>query len=180
MDSPDKAVREQALAGYKQSIDVAAQLGLRWARPLPRSEKPDMQLHVASYRELAGYAAEKNIELLVENFGWMQGDADSVVKLVQAIGKNVRACPDTGNWNTNEVRYEALKRTFPIAATCDFKARQLGPNGEHPLYDLKKCFTIGWEAGFRGPWCFEHANNDTKALLRELGLLRDMLRAWIV
>ena len=29
-------------------------------------------------------------------------------------------------------------------------ARQLGPNGEHELYDLKRCFSIGWQAGFRG------------------------------
>jgi hypothetical protein len=179
MDSPDKAVREKALAEYKKSIDVAAHLGLRWARPLPRKERPDMSIHVASYRELADYAAERNVEMLVENFGWMQGDTESVVKLVKAVGPNIAACPDTGNWNSNDIRYAALEKTFPIAVTCDFKARQLGPNGEHALYDLKRCFTIGWKAGFRGPWCFEHAHADTKVLLRELALLRDMLQGWM-
>jgi len=119
------------------------------------------------------------VEMLIENYGWMQADPKSVVKLINAIGKNVSACPDTGNWDSKELRYAGLAETFPIATTCDFKARTLGPNGEHALYDLKRCFEIGWKAGFYGPWCLEHANSDRKTLFQELGLLRDMLRRWM-
>lgn len=179
MNSPDRSVRDKALTEYKRSIDVAAHLKLEWARPLPRKELPNMEIHVASYRELCDYAAERNVQMLVENFGWMQADSDSVVKLIKAIGGNVAACPDTGNWDSDKIRYDGLAKTFPIAVTCDFKARALGANGEHELYDLKRCFDAGWQAGFRGPWCFEHAHADTKVLLRELGLLRDMLRGWM-
>ncbi|MCA9021151.1 MAG: TIM barrel protein [Planctomycetaceae bacterium] len=179
MNSPDAAVRNKALDTYKASIDVASHLGLKWARPLPLVPKPDMKIHVASYRELCEYGAERNVQLLVENYGWMQSDPGSVVKLVKAIGENVAACPDTGNWDSEEIRYAGLKKTFPIAVTCDFKARNLGPRGEHPLYDLKRCFEIGWQAGFRGPWCFEHANKDRKALFKELLLLRKSLETWM-
>ncbi len=179
MNSDNAEVRKHALDEYKKSIDAAAHLGLKWARPLPQAEKPDISIHIASYQELCDYAADRNVEMLVENFGWMQSDPDSVVKLVKSIGRNVAACPDTGNWDSNELRYTGLARTFPIAVTCDFKARTLGPNGEHELYDLERCFEIGWKAGFRGPWCFEHANADTTILFRELGMLRDMLRRWM-
>ncbi|MBM82482.1 MAG: hypothetical protein CMJ78_18105 [Planctomycetaceae bacterium] len=178
MGSIDKDARSLALSEYKKSIDVAAHLGLRWARPLPRAEKPDRKTYVASYQELAKYAAEKEVTMLVENFGWMQNDSESVVKLIKEVGDNVEACPDTGNWDSKQLRIDGLKKTFPIAVTCDFKARKLGPKGEHPLYDLKQCFEIGWQAGFRGPWCFEHANTDTNALFRELNLLGNMLRDW--
>ncbi|QDV20129.1 Xylose isomerase-like TIM barrel [Gimesia panareensis] len=178
MNSPEKATREKALQTYKQSIDVASQLGLKWARPLPLKPRPDMQIHIASYRELCDYGAERNVQLLVENYGWMQSDPASVVKLVEAIGHNVAACPDTGNWDSEQLRYAGLEKTFPIAVTCDFKARAIGPRGEHPLYDLKRCFEIGWQAGFRGPWCFEHANKDRQMLFKELGMLRDMLQTW--
>lgn len=116
--------------------------------------------------------------MLVENYGWMQGDPESVVKLVKAVGRNVAACPDTGNWNDNDIRYAALAKTFPSAVTCDFKARTLGPNGEHEAYDLRRCSEIGWTAGFRGPWCLEHANRDRRTLFRELALLRDSIREW--
>lgn len=179
MNSADAAIRNQALTTYKQSIDVAAHLGLKWARPLPLVKRPNMKIHIASYRELCEYGAARNVQLLVENYGWMQNDPASVVKLVNAIGENVAACPDTGNWDSNPLRYAGLKETFPIAVTCDFKARNLGPNGAHPLYDLKRCFEIGWNAGFRGPWCFEHANKDQKQLFRELVMLREMLQGWM-
>lgn len=179
MNSANAATRSKALTTYKNSIDVAAHLGLKWARPLPLVKRPNMDIHIASYRELCEYGAEHNVQLLVENYGWMQNDPDSVVKLVNAIGDNVAACPDTGNWDSNPIRYAGLKKTFPIAVTCDFKARALGPKGEHPLYNLKRCFEIGWNAGFRGPWCLEHANKDQKQLFRELVLLREMLQGWM-
>ena len=73
MNSPDKAVREKALSEYKRSIDAAAQLGCKWARPLPQAKRPDMQIHIDSYRELADYAAKHNMQMLVENLdGWIK------------------------------------------------------------------------------------------------------------
>ena len=179
MNSSEEAVRERALRAYERSIDAAARLGCRWARPLPARPRPDMAIHVTSYQRLCDYAAKREVQMLVENFGWMQSDAQSVPKLVKAIGRNVAACPDTGNWDSEELRYAGLAKAFPLAVTCDFKARQLGPGGEHPQYDLKRCFQVGWDAGFRGPWCLEHANRDRAALFRELTLLRDMLREWM-
>ena len=179
MNSPDRETRTRALDTYKRSIDAAARLGCRWARPLPSAAKPDMAIHVASYRELCDYAAERNVQMLIENYGWMDGDPDSVPKLIEAIDRDVAVSPDTGNWSSNEVRYAALAKIFPYAVTCDFKARELGPDGAHSLYDLRRCFEIGRSSGFRGPWCFEHANRDRAALLRELGLLRDMLQEWM-
>ena len=57
MDSPDEQVRAHAVSEYKKSIDTAAQLGCRWARPLPLAEDPDFSIHVKSYRKLADYGA---------------------------------------------------------------------------------------------------------------------------
>lgn len=179
MNSRDEAVRRRALDAYRRSIDAAARLGCRWARPLPLAEKPDMQLHVAGYRELADYGKGRGVRLLVENYGWMDDDPQSVPRLIEAIDRDVAASPDTGNWASDKVRYAGLAEAFPLAVTCDFKARQLGPEGEHSAYDLRRCFDVGWKAGFRGPWCLEHANADRAALFRELALLRDMLRRWM-
>ena len=177
--SPDSDKRTHALSVYKKSIDVAAQLGLKWARPLPLSVRPDLKLYVDAYRRLADYGAARKVGMLVENFGWLDKEPGLTVKVLDLIGSNVAASPDTGNWANNTVRYAGLKQTFPRAVTCDFKARTLGPKGEHPLYDLKRCFMIGHAAKFRGPWCLEHANRDRKLLFKELALLRDMLRGWM-
>ena len=128
---------------------------------------------------IGAWHAHGMLQILVENYGWMESDSESVVKLINAVNRNLAASPDTGNWKNNDLRYEGLKRTFPLAVTCDFKAGQLSPEGEHKLYDLKRCFEIGWKFGFRGPWCFEHANRDRMTLFRELAMLRDMLRKWM-
>ena len=179
MNSPERSVRDKALTEYKRSIDIAAHLGCRWARPLPAQTKPDMAIHVASYRELCEYAAERKVQMLVENYGWMQADPNSITSLVSVIGDNVAAGVDTGNWDSQELREQGLKNSFPIAATCDFKARNIGPRGEHPAYDLRTCFDLAWKSGFRGPWCFEHGSPDTTQLFHELGLLRGMIETWI-
>jgi hypothetical protein len=134
---------------------------------------------IEGFRELADYAAPRQIQVLVENYGWMETDPDSIVSLIKAVDRNLAASPDTANWNTNEIRYQGLERSFPSAVTCDFKPKRLGPDGEHTAYDLKRCFTIGWDAGFRGPWCLEHTNRDAEQLFRELRRLRDQLPQWI-
>jgi hypothetical protein len=179
MNSADEAVRKRAIDTYKICIDAASRLGAHWARPLPGAMRPDMPRHVAAYRELMEYAAPRKIQMLIENYRWMQDEPDSVTKLIAAIGGNVAASPDVGNWADNDIRYAGLEQTFPFAVTCDFKARVLGPQGEHPLYDLQRCFEIGWKSGFRGPWCLEHLHADRKTVVRDLGLLRDMLRGWM-
>lgn len=179
MNSPDAAVREKALAEYRGSIDAAAHLGIPYVRPLPLKEHPDMAIHVASYRALADYGAERGVKLLVENYGWMESDPQSVPKLIKAIERDIAATPDTGNWENDDVRYAGLKAAFPHAVSCDFKARTLGPNGEHALYDLKRCFEVGWECGFRGPWCLEHAHSDRTQLFKDLIVLRDQLCGWM-
>jgi hypothetical protein len=174
----DPAVRAKALAECKLWLDTAGRLGLRWARPLPLKTTPDYKAYVASYRELADYAGERGVQMIVENYGWMDSDAETVPRLLKDVGKNVAPAPDTGNWTSDDVRYAGLAKLFPTAVTCDFKAGKLGPSGEHTAWDLKRCFDIAWRAGFRGPWCLEHADADRAKLFGELGLLREMLRKW--
>jgi hypothetical protein len=178
MGSPDADTRARAMKQYQLAIDAASRLKMRWARPLPTKARPHLPTYIASFRELADYANERGIQMLVENYGWMDSDADSVPQLIKEVGRKLAACPDTGNWSSDEVRYAGLAKVFPLAVTCDFKARELGPQGEHAAYDLKRCFQIGWDAGFRGPWCLEHAHRDRRQLFRELALLRDLLRQW--
>jgi len=177
MASPDEAQRRKALDVYKRTIDAAERLGCRWVRPLPRSERPDVKLYVDSYRELIDYAKPKGISLLIENFGWMTDDPQIIPKIISAVGTGLAASPDTGNW-TEESRYEGLAKVFRHAVTCDFKAYEFDSDGKHPRYDLRRCFQIGWDVGFRGPWCLEHFNNDLKDLIKGFGKLRDMLKEW--
>jgi hypothetical protein len=105
--------------------------------------------------------------------------------MVKALGGRIAAQPDTFNWVNHPTRLAGLRNIFPLAKSCDFKVRDLGPNYEHPAYDLYECFEVGRRAGFRGPWCIEHvqrverpAVQDKAALIRELKWITGQLRKW--
>ena len=178
LGSADAALRRRTLDEYKRTIDAAARLGVRWVRPLPGPVRTDLAVLAAGYRELMDYGAERGIELLVENYGWMKNDSEAIPAIIAAVGPKLRAQPDTGNW-TDAARYPGLAKAFPLAASCDFKFLALEPDGTHKAYDLQRCFQIGWDAGYRGPWCFEHFHTDLDQLFRDLALLRDRLRGWM-
>ena len=117
------------------------------------------EMALAGVTHAVGYFSDRQIGFAQQRLRARHPARDQVLmrrdtgRLLEDVGRNIAACPDTGNWVSNEVRYKGLALTFPKAVTCDFKARELGPEGQHAAYDLKRCFTIGWEAGFRGPWC---------------------------
>ncbi len=178
LGSEDEGTRRHAVDEFKRVIDAAAILGVRWVRPLPGNRRPQLSTLAKSYRELIDHAAPHGISLLVENFGWLSSDPDALPDMIKAIGSGVAAQPDTGNWANNDVRYAGLARAFPLAASCDFKFMAMAEDGSHAAYDLKRCFDIGWNAGFRGPWCFEHANDNLAAQFRNFRLMRDRLRGW--
>ena len=174
----DPAVRRPALKEYKVWIETAARLGARWLRPMPALKTPTFSVLVESYRELADFAGEHRITLLVENYRWIEPDPTAIPRLIEALDRRIAASCDTANW-VPEVRYDALARSFPYAVTCDFKPRGLLPTNEHPAFDLRRCFEIGWRAGFRGPWCIEQLNPDSKAIFRQLKWLKLQLETWI-
>ena len=179
MASADANERAEAMRLYKVSIDAAKLLGCHWVRPVPRSEPPDPARQLAAFDELIDYAGERGMTVLLENFGWAMADPTAIDRLADRIGRSrVAIGPDTGNWTTNEVRYAGLRNLFPHAVTCDFKAKALGSDGSHSDYDLKKCFDIAWEAGFRGPWCFEHGHAKRVTAFPGVAFLRDSIRAW--
>jgi len=177
--SQDADERKLAMTNARQQVNVAKMLGARWIRfSVPKVGPDDDVKQVAAHRELASFAGEHGIQLLVENGGWLKSDPDSIVRVVEAIGHNVAAGPDTGNWD-DDVRYEALTKSFPGAVTCDFKVFDLDADYRHKNYDIRRCFDISWKAGFRGPWAIEHWNDDNKAYARETTWLRDQLTNWM-
>ena len=180
MASPNESERREARRVYEASIDAASILGCRWARPLPGPEKPDDDLHKAAFDHLASYAQKRGVRILIENFGWLMIEPDSLIQFAEMIGEEkVDVCVDTGNWKSNEIRYPALRQTFPLASTCDFKAKTMSETFGHETYDLERCFQIGWDAGFRGPWCLEHGNRDFERAKKELTWLRNQLAGWM-
>lgn len=173
--SSDLAERTKALSAGRRLIDTAKTLGTRWIRfTVPKTALAAPLAH----QKLAAYAGKQGIQLLAENGGWLAKDPNSIISVVKAIGQNVAPCPDTGNWN-DDVRDQGLRNSFPGAVSCDFKAYQLSIDRQHPKYDLKRCFDIGWQAGFRGPWVIENMHDSDKTFASDTAYIRDQLKKWI-
>ncbi|MSU48421.1 MAG: hypothetical protein EXS37_04895 [Opitutus sp.] len=179
IESADRATREKAIDLYRDWILAASRVGARWVRPFPSDVRPDLAVLVESLTELADFADGLKMSVILENAGWMTSDADAIPRVVEAMGGRIGAQPDTGSWENNALREAGLVKAFPHAVSCDFKFGKIGPNGEHTAYDLKHCFDLGWQAGFRGPWVLEHAGENTKELFRELTWVRDQLKTWM-
>lgn len=178
-ESDDDAARRHALDEYKRWIEAAAVLGVRWLRPYPAAATPPRwETLVSSYSALADYAAPHGIRLLIENYRWVEDQPEAIPRLIAALPGRVAAQPDTLNWVDHPTRLRGLELAFPHAVSVDFKVGVLGPNGEHPPYDLRSCFDLGRRAGFHGPWCIEHVHTSKATLLRELRMIAGMLRAW--
>jgi sugar phosphate isomerase/epimerase len=175
----EPAGRRKAMEHSQKLVRVAQRLGARWMRfSFPKTSASAKPAAVQPYRELAIYAEERGVQLLVENGGWLKSDPDGIPRMVKLIGRNLAPAPDTGNWD-DDSRWEGLKKAFPGAVTCDFKVFELNDQRQHERYDIRRCFDIGWQAGFRGPWAIEHWNDDSKKYARDTGYLRDQLVKWM-
>jgi len=178
LTSADPDVRRETMRIYRASIDAAHRLGCRWVRPALRDPKSKLETLATGYRDLIEYAAPKGISLLVENHGGMRTDPNAIPSIIAAVGRGVAAQPDIGGW-TDETRDEGIRRSFPLAVTCDFKVFPFEPKGEHKPHDLKRCFDLSWDAGFRGPWCIEHFNDSLEGLWRGFARIAETLRKWM-
>ena len=75
----DDSARLLKLASdLKTEVDKTVVVKVRNADSLPVKERPVMEAFVAAYRELADYAGQRGVQMLVENYGWM--DAEMMLK----------------------------------------------------------------------------------------------------
>jgi len=155
----DKASRDADLAIIKVWIDVAAMVGCKGARVNTGNQAEgvfDLSITANSYRELAEYAATKNVALVLENHGGMSADPDNILKLFEMVNHpNFRICPDFGNFES-KIRYEALDKIFGLqpflvhAKTYDFNEF-----GEQDQYSFAQCMDIAKKHGYDGWYSVE-------------------------
>ncbi len=155
----DKTARDADLSIIKIWIDVASMLGSKGARVNTGNQPKgvfDLTITADSYRELAEYAATKNVALVLENHGGMSADPDNILKLFKMVNHpNFRICPDFGNF-ASEIRYEALDKIFELdpilvhAKTYDFNEQ-----GEQDQFNFDQCMAIAKKHGYEGWYSVE-------------------------
>ncbi|MBZ9630188.1 sugar phosphate isomerase/epimerase [Salegentibacter sp. LM13S] len=194
--SPDKAEREEAVENHKKWVDAASFLGAHSIRVnLFGSEEPEEWKDSATkgLKALSKYAAEKNINVLVENHGYLSSNAELLVEVIEGVNmENAGTLPDFGNfclkreggerWEAKCVeeypKYQGIEEMMPYAKAVSAKSYDFNEEGEETTLDYERILKIVQDAGYTGFVGVEYEGENlspeegieaTKELLIEVG-----------
>lgn len=195
--SSDKNTRSEAIANHKLWIDAANQMGCSSVR-LNLFGESDPEKWVAnsilSLTDLADYAADKNINVIVENHGRLSSNVPVLMKVINGTGKsNCGTLPDFGNFCIAEEGYgslfdgsckefydpykgvsEMIVKAFGVSA----KSYDFDEEGNETTLDYNRLIKIVKDAGYKGFVGVEYEGSRlsekegiiaTKTLLEKIG-----------
>lgn len=159
----DETERNQTVENHKKWVDAAQALGCHSIRVnLSGASDPEIWKQVAAdgLSKLGTYAAEKNINVIVENHGGLSSNASL---LAEVIGKlNMPNCgllPDFGNFCIakeddvciNEYdKYLGVTEMMPYAKAVSAKTYDFDENGNETKIDYVKIMQTVKDAGYTG------------------------------
>ena len=195
--SSDENTRSEAIANHKLWIDAANQMGCSAVR-LNLFGESDPEKWVAnsilSLTDLADYAADKNINVIVENHGRLSSNVPVLMKVINGTGKsNCGSLPDFGNFCIAEEGYgslfdgsckefydpykgvsEMIVKAFGVSA----KSYDFDEEGNETTLDYNRLIKIVKDAGYKGFVGVEYEGSRlseeegiiaTKTLLEKIG-----------
>jgi sugar phosphate isomerase/epimerase len=150
----DAAKREEDLRTFEKLIDVAQRLRIPTMRVNtgnPENKDYDFNETIKAYKRLAGYGKDRGVEIIIENHFGLSADPQNVVRILEAVGGNVSACPDFGLLPKGEERWPMLEQMCKHSKrVCSAKFHGLDDAGKHTDFDLKRSYDILLAAGFPG------------------------------
>ena len=165
---PDEAKRNEAVENHKKWVDAAVTLGGHAIRVNTfGTNDPEIWIITVQdgLKKLSEYAATKNINVLVENHGWMSSNAPLVMQAISGVNMpNCGTLPDFGNWCIKRAKgerwgecieeypdyYEGIKLMMPAAKAVSAKAYDFDAEGNQPKIDYVKMLQIVKDAGYNG------------------------------
>ncbi len=166
--SPNENVRNQAVENHKKWVDAAKFLGCHAIRVnLFGSDSAAVwkPASIDALTKLSKYAADKKIEVLVENHGYLSSNSKLLAEVMEGVGMpNCGTLPDFGNfclkreggerWNAPCIkeypRYQGIKEMMPYAKAVSAKSYDFDENGNETLMDYYKIIQIVKDAGYTG------------------------------
>ena len=185
--SADSNVRDEAVEKHKKWVDAAATLGCHAVRVNlngAKEEKAWKEASVDGLTKLSQYAAEKDIEVLVENHGGFSSNAALLMDVMNTVDlDNCGTLPDFGNFCIERSedgcaeeypRYKGIEEMMPKAMAVSAKTYAFNDAGEETSMDYSKIMQIVKDAGYTGFIGIEYEGDE---LTPEQGidLTRDLL-----
>jgi sugar phosphate isomerase/epimerase len=174
----DEQARRGQIEHVEKAIDTAQEVQARIVRAF-FGNVPDeaplgtKYLTMEAMREVGEYAEERDIIVAMENHGNYINTADEMLEMIQAAGsKNLRACPDTGNFQ-GEV-YEELEKVATLAAHVHLKTYEFTEQGDERTLNYRRIFRIFKNAGYGGTYSLEYdgPGDETENVGRSIALFK--------
>ena len=153
-----ESIRLDGINNYARWIPVARELGCRAIRAnsggrTVTDRAVAIDNCIESFHRLIDEGEKYGIAVLMENHGGISADADTVVRIMTALGKThapetFGTLPDFGNWPDTADRYASLARIMPWAKAVHAKVRDIDEQLDHPAFDHARCIAIAREFGY--------------------------------
>jgi len=190
-DTNDKA-RTEAVENHYKWVDAAKFLGCHSIRVNAFGIGTAEDVKIAAIDglgRLATYAAQHDINVIVENHGSYSSDGSWIADvMVQVNMENCGTLPDFGNfcierdsgqpWGGNCIkeydRYKGVKEMMPFAKAVSAKTHNFNVDGSEKETDYLRMMKIVKESGFRG-WVgieFEGEGEAYEGIKKTIELLR--------
>ena len=182
LGNADKKGRDVAVERTCAWIDAARFLGCHTVRVNALGAKDPNELKkciVESCSRLSEYAAERNINIAIENHGGFSSDPKWLVSVMKEVNKpNFGTLPDFGNFPGHVDRYDAVEMMMPFAKAVSAKSGRFTPDGLEMHTDYFRMMRIVLAGGYHGHVGIESGGADpegedkavrlTKALLEKV------------
>lgn len=182
---PSDAGRRQAVENHYRWVDAAEFLGCHSIRVNAQSQgSPDEQRTLAAdgLRRLTEFAAERGVNVIVENHGGLSSNGAWLASVIEAVGHpRCGTLPDFGNFRIAEDesydRYRGVAELMPYAKAVSAKSNAFDASGEERQTDFLRMLRVVLDAGYRGYVGIEYEGSElsepdgiraTKALLERV------------
>ena len=186
LGDPDQAKRKQAVQNHHKWVEAAKELGCHSIRVNAYSEgghEEQMKLVVDGLSQLSRFAAELEINIIVENHGGLSSNGEWLSSVMKQVNlENCGTLPDFGNFDDYD-RYKAVREMMPWAKAVSAKSHDFDQKGNETETDYVKMMQIVVDGGYRGRVGIEYEGgrlpepDGVIATKRLLEKVRDQLRA---
>jgi len=161
---PDDADRKKAVENHFRWVRAARFLGCHSIRVNAQSEgdwETQMKLAADGLARLTQYAAQHELNVLVENHGGLSSNGRWLAAVMKTVNHpRCGTLPDFGNfcldWSKRDQpeawydRYQGVKQLMPFAKAVSAKSHDFDEHGDEIHTDFRKMIRIVLDAGYRG------------------------------
>lgn len=154
LGEPDQAERMQAVENHHKWVEAARFVGCHSIRVNARSEgsrEEQAKLVADGLRRLTEFAADYDINVIVENHGGLSGNAEWLEGVMERVDHpRCGTLPDFGNFDDDQNIYEGVRRMMPYAEGVSAKAYAFDEQGYETTIDFPRMMQIVVDAGYNG------------------------------